>query len=225
MSPAELSFTVANVVNILSAVFALTAVFCLVSARRDGAGPGALAVVVAAAFGWGAAHSFYPPLVAWRAGFFPAQPIVIFSLVVALSLLSRTAPGVAYFRAAKLGPLIALYGWRTVFGSALLVLGLSGALPDAFFWVAAIGDIVVGLWALSMLPRMTSVTRWELLAWNVIGLVDLLNVLRLGLLELRPFYEANLNVPRLALLPLFGVPFFVALHIQLFRTIWRHRSA
>jgi hypothetical protein len=224
MSPAEISGTVVNATNILCVVFAATAAASMIIARRDGAGPLTLILVAAAALAWGAVHAFYPPLVTWRSEFPLGQPMLIGGLIVALTLAAGTPTGVAYFRAAALGPLIALFAWRIVFGGALLVLGLSGALPEGFFWPAALGDIFVGLWALSMLPRFSSISRWELLVWNVVGLLDLLNVLRMGLLELRPFFVANPDMTPLSLLPLFGVPFFIALHLQLFRTIWRHGS-
>jgi hypothetical protein len=225
MSPAELSATVVNGTNALCVVFALTAAVSLIAARRDGPPPIVLFMVVLGALAWGAAHAFYPPLISWRASVPSGQPLVIAGLILALTALAWTSAGTAYFRTAALRPLIALYLWRIVFGGALLTLGLNGALPPGFFWPAAVGDIVVGLWALSMLPRFPSVSRWELLAWNALGLADLLNVLRLGLLELRPFFSANPEMTPLTLLPLFGVPFFVALHLQLFRTLWRHCTA
>jgi hypothetical protein len=95
-------------------------------------------------------------------------------------------------------------------------MGLSGALPPAFFWSAAVGDIVVGLWAMSIMGRPTVTTR-EIAAWNIIGLFDLTHVLALGAVNLSAFYTANPTVPLLNLLPLAGVPVLLVLHAM---TLW-----
>ncbi len=93
----------------------------------------------------------------------------------------------------------------------LLILGILGGLPPAFYWSAAAGDIFVGLWALMIVLRKLHVTRRELIAWNLIGMADLAHVLPLGALNLGAFYAANSAVQPLNLLPLVGVPVFLAL--------------
>lgn len=160
-----------------------------------------------------------PPLTTLRADTFFVLPVMIVSVILYFVAMGATARGQRYFEAAALQPIITTYLWRAVFGSGLLILGLSGGLPPAFFWSAAFGDIAVGLWALAIRARLPTVSGLELRAWNSLGLLDLLHVLTLGALNLNAFYGANPQIAPLTLLPIFGVPLFIATHIHLYRTI------
>jgi hypothetical protein len=221
MSDASPANVVVMATHVLIGLFALHCWFALSSARREGASSFKIAVVISLAFVVSAVNTFVPQMIALRESAFAAQPLMIAGMLLALFAVGYLAGGPSLFRTLDIWLVIGLYGWRAVFGGLLLAIGVLGGLPPAFFWSAAIGDILVGLWALSMLPRSASVGRTELLAWNTAGLVDLAHVLVLGAINLRPFYELHPTVARLGLLPLFGVPLFIALHLHLFRTLWR----
>jgi hypothetical protein len=167
---------------------------------------------------WGILWTFWPPLVAQRFApppFGQAGAILFVVVGFASLLLSRTVR--EYLRDARLEWLATMGIWRLVYGGLLLALGLSNALPSAFFWSAALGDIAVGMWSATMMARRLKATSAEFAAWNVVGLVDLVHVLALGAVNLAPFYLANLGLTPLNMLPLAGVPVFLALHIL---TLW-----
>lgn len=118
------------------------------------------------------------------------------------------------FRSIDVTALVDLSIWRVVYGAALLAIGVLGGLPSEFFWSAATGDIVVGLWGLGIMQRKPAVSTREVIFWNVAGLLDLVHVLALGAIYLRGFYLGNPDVARLNLLPLVGVPLLLSLHLQ-----------
>jgi hypothetical protein len=183
-------------------------------ARRSGPSPVALAVPFLLAFVWGAAWTWYPALAAARLAPPPGGQVIAIAAVAAASIGLLLLPRVRqYFRTADLAKLTWLGPWRIVYGAGLLLMGTSGGLPAAFFWSAGIGDIFIGLWSLWLLPRRATVTTTELTLWNLFGLADLLHVLAIGAVTLRPFYLGNPDIPTLNLLPLVGVPLFIALHV------------
>jgi hypothetical protein len=69
------------------------------------------------------------------------------------------------------------------------------------------------------------VTQRELIAWNALGLIDLLHVIMLAAIHLRPFFLAQPDLPTLNLLPLVGVPVFIALHVLTLWGLFARRSA
>jgi hypothetical protein len=209
---------IATTVSMTDILIPLTLLSVWLALRRA-AGPTApLPTVFIPALGLalvsGLLWSFWPTLSHDR--FLPppsGQAGAIFSVIIGFAAL-RLLPSVrAFFREAKLEWLVTMGIWRVIFGASLLVIGLSGGLPSAFFWSAAFGDILVGLWGISMLARRLKVAQTEVIAWNMIGLADLGHVLLLGALFLPAFYLANLAVPPVNLLPLTGVPVFFALHV------------
>lgn len=213
--------TIVHALNLLSALFAIDVVRRLAVAGGV-AGLGVpLAIVVGTAFAAAAASAFVPSLAALREAVFAIQPAHIVATVVGLVAAGASPLGRRHFAAPNLRPVFLLYGWRAVFGGLLLVLGLAGGLPSAFFWSAAIGDILVGVWALAIAARWDRVSRGETLVWNAAGLLDLIHVLALGATTLRVFYDASPDLVRLTLLPLFGVPTFIALHLLLFPVLTR----
>jgi hypothetical protein len=158
--------------------------------------------------------SYYPPLSAYR--FMPAprgQGGAILALIAGLILLLFIPNVRKMFRSINQARLVDIGVWRVVYGIALLLIGIGGGLPSAFFWSAAFGDIFVGLWALTIIQRRPAVSHRELIFWNSAGLVDLVHVLALGALNLPMFYNMNPEIPPLNLLPLVGVPFLLVLHI------------
>jgi hypothetical protein len=177
-----------------------------------------LAIPLCIALGWGALWTWVPGMAALRLMPAPAgQAGAILALTLGLCLLLLHGSARHFFRTVRAVRLLALGPWRIVYGAALLVIGLGQGLPPAFFWSAAIGDIAVGIWSLAILARRETVSEREVLAWNAIGLADLMHVLALGAVNLRPFYLANPDVAPLNLLPLVGVPVFIALHVL---TLW-----
>jgi hypothetical protein len=179
----------------------------------------ALLLVGVASFA--SAMAWYPPLAAFRISPAPGgQVLVVASIAFLLPLALLALPASRAFLA-NIDPLDAarLGIWRAVYGSLILALGLEGGLPKGFFQSVALGDIAVGLWALWITTRSHRVSDRHLLVWNVAGLMDLLHVIPLAVLVLRPSILANPDGSTLNLLPLVGVPLFIALHIVTIRNL------
>jgi hypothetical protein len=188
--------------------------WALATARPGAPSPWVLALPLAGAFLWGAAWAFVPSLAAQRSAPPPlGQAGAIIGLVIALNALRVLPITQRYFASANPARLLTMGLWRPVYGAALIVLGINGGLPDAFFWSAGFGDIAVGLWAIALLSRRHRATTLQLVVWNIAGALDLAHVLVLGALTLNPFYLSHPGVAPLNLLPLAGVPLFLALHI------------
>lgn len=198
------------IINLLVFVFAAFAIKALEEVKW------ARAVIVAAAL-IGFANAYAPPLVALREALPVAQPIMIFAIIGLLLGFALPHAGKIALDQVNARRIIAFHGWRLVFGSLLLVAGLLGALPPGFFLSVAIGDMVAGIWAISIWRRQGPVSKRELILWSLIGLADLLHVLPRAFLTLPPFYTENPDVFRPVMLPLLGVPMLIALHIILLR--------
>lgn len=209
---------IAAAIQLLVPIFGLSTWFAL--RRANGAYSPAIVVLLAIWFAIAAAFAFVPGLVAWRQDNSAVQPAIILSTITVAAVL-HAAPAVRdFFRGASLTPLLGLFLWRAVFGFLLAMLWLAGGLPAAFAQPAAIGDIAVGLWAALLLWRMRDgdqPSRIHLWLWNLAGLLDLLNVMRLAVTVLVPWLTANPALPEFPLLPLFGVPLFIALHLHIWR--------
>jgi hypothetical protein len=207
--------TILLVIEILGLGFALHLAWAL---RRAGLGAGL--PVLGVGFLAGLTNAYLPALAALREQVVLARPAMILGMIAWLGGWAlwglRGVPG---WLALSVSP------WRMVFGTGLLVMGLAGGLPPAFFWSAALGDIAVGALGLGLLATGQAENRGALIAWNALGLLDLAHVLALGVLHLAPFYAAHPDVARLGLLPLFGVPAFIALHLGMLRSLARRRAA
>jgi hypothetical protein len=191
-----------------------TLFLALAKARADGPPTWIFTVPLGAALVWGAAWAFVPALSAIRNAPPPfGQAGAIIGLVIALNALRFLPVTKRYFRAANPRWLMTMGLWRPVYGSALILLGINGGLPDGFFWSAGIGDILVGLIAIWLLLSPQGLTRARIIVWNILGAADLAHVLVLGAITLRPFYLGNPDMAPLNLLPLVGVPLFLALHL------------
>jgi hypothetical protein len=193
--------------------------------RMSGPADWQIAIPLCLALGWGALWTWVPSVSALRLQpppFGQAGAILALTLGLCLLLLSRLVR--QFFGAARSLPLVALGPWRIVYGLALLLIGLSGGLPPAFFWSAASGDIAVGLWSVAILMRRSTVMQSEILAWNFVGLLDLMHVLILGALHLRGFYLTDPGLEPLNLLPIVGVPVFMALHVLTLWGFWARRG-
>jgi hypothetical protein len=198
----------------------LGAVFLAVR-RATGSLPLA-AALTGIALSWGAAWSFIPALSALRLVPPPGgQGLAIALLTLVLSLIAVTSRAM---RHADLMPLVGIAYWRIVYGVVLLLSGGAGQLPEAFFWSAAVGDILAGLFGMAIVGGHLPATRTSLLTWNIFGLADLLHVLALGVTTLRPFYLAHPDVLPLNMLPLAGVPVLIALHVGGLAALWQQRA-
>lgn len=209
---------IATTIQCLIPVFGLSAWFAL--RRANGADSGTIAVLLAVWFAIAAAFAFVLALVAWRQGNPVVQPVIILSTIVIAAALHAVPAVRDFFRGASLAPLLALFLWRAVFGFLLAMLWLAGGLPAAFAQPAAVGDIAVGLWAAFLLWRMRrghQPSRPHLWLWNLAGLFDLFNVMRLAVAVVVPWLAAHPALPEFPLLPLFGVPLFIALHLHIWR--------
>jgi hypothetical protein len=154
-------------------------------------------------------------------------PAVAFGLTVLGLLLLWLSPSVrSRVRAIGLRPLVAFHLVRVAAGVIFLVLYRRGVLPAEFAIPAGWGDILVGLTAIIVLwlclPVRTPSRRLGLLAWNAIGLLDILLVLFNGvrLLSRDPALAEPFTVLPLAVLPTFVVPLVLITHVLLFA--WAH---
>ncbi|MGL5446229.1 MAG: hypothetical protein ACRDBL_02850 [Rhabdaerophilum sp.] len=196
--------------------------------RSRVAGPSAvqIAIPLVLALAWGMLWSFVPAFTVLRLKPPPGgQAGAILGLLAFLIGLLFLPIVRQFFRTAKLDRLVLIGPWRIVYGGLLLAIGLNGGLPEAFFWSVALGDIAVGLWACGILLAGRAVSQGHLVAWNIVGLVDLAHALILGALHLRGFFIANPAVPPLNLLPLAGVPVYLVLHLQTLWGLWAQRRA
>lgn len=126
------------------------------------------------------------------------------------------------------GPLVLFHVVRIAAGAYFLVLGANGVLPHEFTTMAGWGDILVGVgavWVLwRALPARTAGQRLALIAWNVLGLLDILGVLGNAVrlfIQNPSFVEPFMSLP-LAILPTFVVPIVIVSHVLLFS--WTRRS-
>ncbi len=163
---------------------------------------------------WGVAWAYLPELVALRRNTQFGILISISTAVVYLPLTMRRFEVSA--TAAK--EVLRLAGWRVVFGGLLGIIGGIGGLPAGFYLSAAAGDIAVGIAGLGLLAQ-GRVSNTALLVWHSVGLFDLVHVLAVGAIYLVPFFSANPAIPIFGLLPIVGVPIFIALHVVAVRSL------
>jgi hypothetical protein len=147
-------------------------------------------------------------------------PVSIWGCVLAAVLAWRRSPSLqAWTERVDLRLPILWHTVRVLFGALFLQLYAAGELPGRFAVAAGWGDIGAGALAV---PAAWAVVRpgarrW-VLAWNVLGLVDILfvvlNAARLFLTE----RESMLAFTRLPyrLLPLFVVPLVILSHVLVF---------
>lgn len=127
--------------------------------------------------------------------------------------------------------LIAIQTLRVI-GVAFLLELADGHLPAAFALPAGWGDAAVGL--LAPLVALGLWRRWPghmaaARAWNILGMADLVTALTMGILtapgqlELLAREAPNVAISQypLAMIPAFGVPLFLLLHLATFRALSR----
>lgn len=171
-----------------------------------------------------------------RPGVIPPLPIaVVVPVVLGLVAVTRSRQIAAAVDAAPLSWLVGFQVYR-VLGGVFLLQWLDGALPGAFAVPAGAGDMLVGLLALPAAAYAASGRRGSTavaVAWNVLGIADLVNALSLGFLstpgplQLLAHDHPNLGVGvyPTALIPAFAVPLSLILHgVSLWQLRRRSRS-
>jgi len=191
------------------------------------------------------------PLVAWlaliwtaaAAGVFevgrsriPLVPLaVILPLVIGVPLLVRSGHIATAIEAASPSWLVGLQIYR-VLGANFLALWAYDAIPGVFALPAGIGDVLVGLLALPAALYLASGAahgRAIAVAWNVLGIADLVNAVTLGVLSSPgPLQRLALDHPNLltasyptVMTPTFAVPLSLILHGLSLWQLWRCRTA
>lgn len=155
----------------------------------------------------------------------PAIAIIVWSLTAIVMLLWWRVPLVrSWVDSLPLRALIVLHLCRFV-GFYFLILGREGRLPEAFAFPAGVGDIAVAFVALALVASRLVQSRWLVIAWNILGLADIIavvfNALRCGLRDWQSM--AALRELPLAMLPTFFVPLILASHILIFVRPERNR--
>ncbi len=150
----------------------------------------------------------------------PLPQLILFGLTLALVVAGMTLPGFRVWLAGlNLRQIVVLHLTRFI-GVYFLVLYRRGELPSAFAVPGGWGDILVATGALILVLLVPDLARHRpwLLAWNLLGLLDILYVVatasRLVLADPGSM-QALLHLP-LSLLPTFLVPLLIASHIYLF---------
>jgi hypothetical protein len=150
----------------------------------------------------------------------PAIPVVLFALTaLVLAAAWRVAGFRAWLAAIDARWLVGLHLTRFV-GFYFLYLHGQGRLPYAFAVPGGWGDIAVAALAALLLlagPPRGAWRRRAYIAWNVLGLVDILFVVATArrLVATDPGSMAPLQELPLSLLPTFLVPLIIAGHVVL----------
>ncbi len=187
------------------------------------------------------------PLVAWLAliwisavaGVFEDGPLVplavILPPVIGLTVLMRSGRIATALDAASSSWLVGIQVYR-VLGANFLVLWAYGSLPGVFALPAGIGDVLAGLLALPTAFYLASGAargRALAVAWNFLGIADLLNAVILGVLSSPgPLQQLALDRPNVltasyptVMTPAFAIPFSLILHGLSLWQLWRHRTS
>lgn len=131
--------------------------------------------------------------------------------------------------------LTALQGWRVLGGSFLFVYAF-GRLPGLFAWPAGLGDVAVGIGApfaaLALARGRLSITSNKFLAVHAAGLLDFAIALGSGIVArnqipglVEGITSSAMGELPLVLVPAFGVPVFIILHLIVLLQVWESRRA
>lgn len=146
------------------------------------------------------------------------------ALTVAAVYVSTRVAGVRQsVDAVPLRALIGIHAARFI-GIAFLILAARGVLSPLFAERAGWGDITTAAIAvvLVLVGLVTTVPRRVLLAWNVLGMLDLIVAVGTAVFVVVrgdvPGMEPLLTLPFI-LVPIFAVPLLFATHVALFRRL------
>ena len=161
-----------------------------------------------------------------RAGAPPLLPVAIFApLLIGLPVLLRSQRIGAALDALPASWLVGLQVYRIFGGTFLLQLAL-GHVSAAFALPAGIGDVLVGVLALPVafyLNRDAARGRGFAVAWNLLGILDLIMANVLGFLAStgRLGIEPRPLLYPLVMIPAFAVPLSLLLHAVSLRQLKR----
>ena len=157
-------------------------------------------------------------------------PLIVAGLTAAGLVAYAASAGVrSRVRAVPLTALVAIHLVRFV-GAWFIVLYRRGELPFAFAVPGGWGDIVAAATAAALLlgavPARTPARRAALLAWNALGLLDILFVVATAarLYFADPAQLSPLTRLPLSLLPTFFVPLIVLSHVRIFGWLRENRA-
>jgi hypothetical protein len=121
--------------------------------------------------------------------------------------------------------LVALQTYRVVGGAFLLLMALH-RLPPLFALPAGVGDVAIGLSAWSVANALRGGRLSRVVTWNVVGLIDLVVAVGLGVAASPAFHVSPGGVTTLALttmpaalVPAFLVPLSILLHVASLRSL------
>jgi hypothetical protein len=141
--------------------------------------------------------------------------------IVALVLMVAVVPTFQrLMRRIPLRALLWLHVLRLPIGALFLLLAPLGLLPYDFSWPAGVGDMIAGGMALAIVAlfRRSAIPPMLLGAWNIIGLLDFINVQRVAVVLGGAGRGAELIAmqgPPLALVPYFAVPLLFFTHLYM----------
>jgi len=155
-------------------------------------------------------------------------------LVVFLAVYWGSAAFRAFVLSIDLLLATAIQAWRAG-GLGFLALYVHAVLPGIFAWPAGLGDIAIGVtapWvALALLRRRGFVNSRVFVAWNLLGILDLVVAVSIGALSsvLASGVAGEVTTGPMAQLPLvlipaYLVPLFVVLHLAALFQAQRHTS-
>jgi hypothetical protein len=165
----------------------------------------------------------------------PLVPLaVILPPVIGLTFLMRSGRIATALDAASPGWLVGIQVYR-VLGANFLALWAYGAIPGVFALPAGIGDVLVGLLALPAAIYLASGAargRAVAVAWNFLGIADLVTAVTLGVVSSPgPLQQLALDHPNLltssyptVMTPAFAVPLSLILHGLSLWQLWRRRT-
>ena len=146
-----------------------------------------------------------------------------------LWLLGRPGRVSRLVASAPLSSLIGVQVYR-IAGAVFLLAWAEGRMPAAFALPAALGDLAVGLSAppvAALVDRRSRRSRPIAVAWNIVGLADLVMAVTLGALTSpTPFQPIAVGHPNelisrlpFVLIPVFAVPLSLLLHVATLRRL------
>ena len=159
------------------------------------------------------------PLLIWG-------PVVLF-----VAALVRSAAWREWTLAVNLRWLVFYHVVRAGVGAGFLL--MSGReLPTEFALPAGVGDVAVGIGVLFvalLIPARTALRRRILLAWNTLGLLDMVNVFvtaqRIVIFGDDPDALVELTSFPMGVVPTFIVPMVLITHIAIYAHLWRMRGS
>ncbi len=153
----------------------------------------------------------------------PNQPPIAVGLAVSLPIVAflvwfAASPGFRQFTLSTDPRLLTLVQCWRIAGFVFVVLGAYGLLPPLFAWPAGFGDIFIALTApFVALLLATPAHRGSFLVWQVLGIADLVNAVALGTLasviDPHGIPTSAMTVLPLSMIPTFGVPLLLIVHI------------